>query len=234
MGIITIAFDDCFAETISSCAPFLRAKSVRATFAAPTGFIGGTRKGDPIAGPLDLAALSRDGHEIASHTRSHRNLLDMFEGEGESSVRDELSSSRDALESLLGREVGSFVFPYIENNNNRYLRSLASEYYSSSRITTEKPFFNALPAKDPYSITGVAFTNTIPMKTYERLVDTAAESDLWLIEVFHYVSPKNTESPERKYPYRFFTPLEAFKDHVEYILSKNISVMTQGEVIPIR
>jgi peptidoglycan/xylan/chitin deacetylase (PgdA/CDA1 family) len=231
MAIITIAFDDCFADTIEMCGPFLKDNGVRATFAAVTDFTGLYRKGDRIAGKPDLISLSNDGHEIASHGRSHRNLMDVFASGGETAVREELDCSQKALEDLLGRSVTSFVFPYIENNNNARLRGLAAEYYSSSRITSEKNFLNALPPKDPYSITGVAATSGAPIKTLERLVEKTVGRDVWLIEVFHLVSRKNTESPERKTPYGFFTRIDEFKDHVEYILSRNIPVMTQKEVI---
>ena len=85
--------------------------------------------------------------------------------------------------------------------------------------------------KNPFSITGVAVTLDYPIEEYNKLVDIAAEYDLWLIEVFHLVSDKNTKSAHRDEPYRFFTHINTFREHIRYILSKNILIKTQGQVI---
>ncbi|MFQ5952487.1 MAG: polysaccharide deacetylase family protein, partial [Candidatus Omnitrophota bacterium] len=219
MGIVTIAFDDGYKETFLNCAEYLTKKGVRATFAVPSSSLGKTLENRPVINKGEVEFLIKNGHEIASHTSSHRNLLDVFNTEGEGAVRNEMENSRKMLESEFGVKIDSMVFPFIEANQDPHLRKIASEYYSSSRITTEKAVFNRLPVHDPFSITGVAFTTDVSVKDYEKLVDIAAEHDLWLIEVFHFVSDKNTKSAHRDQPYRFFAHVNDFKIHIEYILS---------------
>ncbi len=231
MGIITIAFDDGYADTFEHCAGFLADSGVSATFAVSSDHIGKTLENRPVMDKSQLVSLINNGHEIASHTANHRNLLDVFSSEGEEAVRREMDLSKKHLESLLGRDVESMVFPFIETNQNPCLRKLASEYYRSSRITTDKPAFNPVPVKDPFSITGLAFKRDIPMEEYNKLVDVVSENNFWLIEVFHLVSDKNTKSAHRDEPYRFFTHIDDFKHHIRYILSKSIPIMTQGQVI---
>jgi hypothetical protein len=142
-----------------------------------------------------------------------------------------MKNSKAILGSMFDVEIDSMVFPFIKNNQDLHLRGIAAEYYRSSRITTENAAFNRLPVHDPYSVIGVALTRKVPMENYNKLVDIAGEEDIWLIEVFHYVSDKNTKSANRDEEYRFFTHVDAFKTHIEYVLSKKIPILDQKEVI---
>ena len=231
MGIITIAFDDAYKETFDTCAEFLAKKGIHATFAVSSSHIGKTLENRPVTGKDDISHLIKNGHEIASHTASHRNLLEVFNSEGEEAVKKEMADSKKELQELFGINIGSMVFPFINSNQNAYLRKLASNYYASSRITTERAFFNPLPVKDPFFVIGVAFTRHVSMEGYKKMVDIACEKNVWLIEVFHLVSSKNTKSAHRDEPYRFFIHTDDFNSHMEYVLSKDIPVLTQKEVI---
>ena len=229
MGIITIAFDDGYKDTFDSCAHFLTENGVRATFAISPCHIDKTLENRPVVSRDNIQYLINNGHEIASHTLTHRNLLTVFNSEGEEAVKNEMEKSKISLESTFKIEVESFVFPFIIKNQDERLRKLSSGYYASSRTTTEDFAFNDLPLKDPYSIMGTAMTTDLPMSEYNKLVDIAQKNDLWLIEVFHLVSTKNTKSAHRDEDYRFFTHLDAFKEHINYILSKKVPILTQEE-----
>jgi len=231
MGIITIAIDDGYKDTYDHCAGFLAENGIPATFAVPSDHLGSTLENRPVLSTDDLLHLRDSGHEIAAHTRSHRNLLDVLNLEGEKKAREEMLRAKEALEKILGETVESMVFPFIENNNNQLLRSIASEYFRSSRITSATPVFNPLPVGDPFSITGTAITTAHTPEECNRLVDTVIREDTWLIEVFHLISEKNTKSAHRDEAYRYFTSIEDFREHIRYIRSKGISVMTQREVI---
>ncbi|MGB2600295.1 MAG: polysaccharide deacetylase family protein [Candidatus Omnitrophota bacterium] len=231
MGIITLAFDDGYKETFANCAEYLTKKGIRATFALPSSSIGKTLENRTVVDKNDIRYLIKNSHEIASHTTSHRNLLGVYNSEGEDAVKKEMTDSKNELRKLTGESIDSMVFPFIKDNQNAYLRLLASEYYKSSRITSEKAEFNCLPVEDAFSVTGVAFTREISIGGYNKMVDIVSEKDIWLIEVFHLVSDKNTKSAHREGPYRFFTHIDDFKAHLEYIISKKISFLTQKEAI---
>jgi len=231
MGIITIAFDDGYKDTFKHCAELLTENGIPATFAIPSSYIGKTLENRDVISEEDVKYLVDNGHEIAAHSLTHRNMLDAFNSEGEKAVKSEMKRSKDILEEKFGGRIESFVFPFIKNNQTPYLRTLASEYYTSSRISTESFAFNELPVKDPYSITGTCITTDIPMAEYEKLIEIVSKKDLWLIEVFHLVSDKNTKSAHRDAPYRFFTHVDEFKKHIGCIKSMDIQVLTQKEAI---
>ena len=232
MGILTIAFDDAYKATFTNCAAFLAENGIPATFAVPSSCIGKTLETRPVIDKDDVLFLKDNGHEIASHTSSHKNLLDLFNAEGLEAVKKEMKVSKETIEKEFGIEVESFVFPFIENNYNQDLCSVASKYYASSRITTERIFMNWLPLKSPYTITGMALTDKLTINYCNKLIDlTRNDDNLWLIEVFHLVSDKNTISAHRNEPYRFFTPIDAFRSHIEYVISSGIEVLTQKEAV---
>ena len=228
MGIITIAFDDGFADTYTSCAEFLAESGIQATFAVPSSLVGKTLENRDVIDPGQLKHLKELGHEIASHTETHLNMLELLNSEGEEAVKSQMKGSREELEDMAGGKVESFVFPFIENNQDEHLRKLASEYYSSSRITIEGHALNKLPVKDPYSITGTAVTSDMPISEYEKMIEIALRKDVWIIEVFHLVSGENTKSAHRDEPYRFFTHIDDFKKHIRYILNTGIPFITQN------
>ena len=130
MGIITIAFDDGYKETFETCAEYLKENNIRTTFAIPAAFIGKTLENRPVIGRDQILSLLEGGSEIASHTKSHLNLLDLFNAEGEEAVRSEMTESRKLIKSSLGTkvdslglkidltgiEIDSMVFPFIEAN----------------------------------------------------------------------------------------------------------------------
>jgi peptidoglycan/xylan/chitin deacetylase (PgdA/CDA1 family) len=56
----------------------------------------------------DLKALQRAGMTIASHSRTHPNLVQV----SDSQLRDEVSGSRQDLEKMLGVTADLFAYPY--------------------------------------------------------------------------------------------------------------------------
>ena len=231
MAVITIAFDDVYADTYRHCAGALADKGITATFAVPSLCVGETLEGRPVMSEQQLLSLRNTGHEIASHTCEHKNLLELLNREGENAVKLEMKLSKIRLGLMLNTYISSMVFPFIDDNHNAFLKKLASRYYASSRITTEQKVFNPLPVKDPYSIVGLAVTRDNPIGYYNRIVDEISGKDIWLIEVFHLVSGTNTKSAHRDEPYRFFTHIDDFKAHISHIISKGVPIMTQRDVI---
>lgn len=230
--LLTIAFDDCYEETYLNCALFLAKSGIRATFAVSSSLIGKNWKGRAIIDNAELLSLKNMGHEIASHAVTHRNLVDVLKSEGKRAAKAEMKLSKEKFEEALGERIESFVFPYIENSYNDYLIKAASEYYSSSRVTTEDFAINELPLKKPFSIMGTAITTNRPIEDYNTFLDKiSGEKNTWLIEVFHLVADKNVKTTDSGEPYRFFTSIEDFKKHIQYILTKNLPIMSQKEVI---
>ena len=229
-GIITIAFDDAYSDTLKYAIPFLDKCGIRSTVAVASDHIGKTFEKRPVAGFETLRNISRRGHEIASHTLSHPNMLKLSKKDRDSAIM-EIEDSKRQLEKRCSLKVTSFVFPYIKKNQAPFLRSKAKALYSSLRLTSERPVFNALPKVDPHKLVGFAVMKKHSLSYLSKQVDLAEKKKLWLIEVFHLVGKKNTDSAHRPKPYRFYMHINDFKKHVEYIMSRNLTIMTQHEAV---
>ena len=120
--IVSITFDDAFVCVKEYAVPVLKKYRLPATIFAPTGNLG--RKPDwPMAetcsfneelilNEQELRELDEDGIEILSHSVLHSVLTEMTSG----IIRDEMSSSKQALESILGHEVLGISYPHGEHN----------------------------------------------------------------------------------------------------------------------
>jgi len=231
-GSITIAFDDAYLDTYKNAIKYLDALKIKSTVAVPTSYMGKVFEKRKVLGPKGLKNLIKSGHEIASHTCSHLNLRRLSLKDKEA-VISEISESKKELEELLGCKIDSFVFPYINKNQTISLRSETRHYYKSARITSNSPCFNKIPLKNAYAISGFSITKNLSVSYLNKQADLARKNNLWLVEVFHLVGKKNTPSAHRPKPYRFFMHIDDFKKHIDYLLSKNMPILTQKEAVKI-
>ena len=149
MGIITVAFDDGYKETFESCAEFLAEKGIRATFAVSSSHIGKTLENRDVLNEGEIKYLISNGHEIAAHTLTHRNMLDVFNSQGEKEVKNEMEGSKKRLEETFGIEIKSFVFPFIKNN-------VAPSQFTAT--TSRRPSLSKSKASAPVSNAPVSKT----------------------------------------------------------------------------
>jgi len=231
-GLITIAFDDAYLDTYKSAIKYLDTLKIKAAVAVSTSYIGKTFENRKVLGTGELKKLIKSGHEIASHTCSHLNMLKLSL-KNRKLVISEISESKKCLTRLLGCKIDSFVFPYINKNQTTSLRSKTKPYYKSARITQKSPCFNKIPLKDPYAIRGFSITKNLSVSYLNKQADFAQKNNLWFVEVFHLVGKKNTLSAHRPKPYRFFMHIDDFKKHIDYLLSKDILILTQKEAVKI-
>jgi peptidoglycan/xylan/chitin deacetylase (PgdA/CDA1 family) len=115
--IVSLTFDDGYAENCDDALPWLTAEKIPFTYFVATRhmlaglpFAHDLQAGRPLAPntPDQIRALADDGAEIGAHTRTHADL-----GAVADPVRlvDEMLGSRDDLEQLIGRPVNYFAFP---------------------------------------------------------------------------------------------------------------------------
>lgn len=232
-AIITIAFDDGYLDTYTHAIPYLDVVGVKCTFGVPAALIGKTCERRKVVGWHELAALKDKGHEIASHTLNHVNLLspDITPDKAEK----EITQSKKALEDGLGGQITSFVYPYIDKLPDKQISKYVTENYSSARISENKPVINPLQLTNKYSLKGFCVNMDYKLEDLEKEINDLIEKKAWLIEVFHLVGDENTQSAHRKEPYRFFMNKYIFKKHFKFILSKvfrgELLVLPQYEVI---
>ncbi len=123
-----ITFDDGYRDNIISALPVLKEFRFLATFFITVDNIGKVKTSPKRAwqswkfmGPRDVEALVECGHTIGSHALKHIRLSGAGQGERER----ELASSKEALESISGRAVDIFSYPYGDFDDS--LANLARE-----------------------------------------------------------------------------------------------------------
>ncbi len=115
---VAVTFDDGFKSVLENAIPELERRQLPATIFVPTGVFGRNptwgftneekRHREIVMVEGELRGLSEKGVIIGSHSVSHPRLP----GLNQRDLKHELDVSRSTLESVLGREVDLFSFPY--------------------------------------------------------------------------------------------------------------------------
>jgi peptidoglycan/xylan/chitin deacetylase (PgdA/CDA1 family) len=127
--VIAVTFDDGLLDLLHAY-EVLKRLGARATAYIPTGTVGSREASDSAR--LDwseLAALSRDGVEIGSHSVSHRPLDVLSPAE----IGREVVDSRKELADRLGVPVPSFCYPH-GYSSARVVRALREAGYTNACV----------------------------------------------------------------------------------------------------
>ncbi len=111
-----ITFDDGCADVLEHGLGPLARHQFQATQFLVSSFLGRTNEWDVAKGDVPERLMTEAqvrewlaaGHEIGSHSATHRNLRHLNPGE----AREEISGSKKALEDRFGLEVRHFCYPY--------------------------------------------------------------------------------------------------------------------------
>jgi len=224
--ILTIAFDDGYNDTYRYAVSYLDKLGIKCTFAVPAGLIGRSCEKRPVVKWIDLKKMYKRGHDIASHTLHH---IDLLKTPLIRQAQKEIITSGKRLRTHLGGDITSFVYPYINKLPRKDIQNIVEKNYTSSRISENFPVFNKLPIKNPFSLKGFCVNSQFSLKDLEEQIKLAIKNKSYLIEVFHLVGKKNTLSVSRNAPYRFFMHIDDFKRHIDFVLSKKVKILTQLE-----
>jgi peptidoglycan/xylan/chitin deacetylase (PgdA/CDA1 family) len=116
-GCVVLSFDDGYANVYDAGLPSLSRYGFAATIFVVSGHVGGSNDWAPPPSGLgvqpmlsagQLRDLAHAGMEIGAHTRSHPDLRQLAPAATEA----EIVNSRMDLEDHLGRQVGSFAYPF--------------------------------------------------------------------------------------------------------------------------
>lgn len=229
-AVLTIAFDDGYLDTYKHAIPILNSANLKSTFSVPVGLVSKKCEGRKVVSWNNIRQMASAGHDIASHTLHHLNMLAkkdllLF------SQTKELVDSANIIKKYLGQAPESFVYPYIGKLPDKKIQGLIKTIYLSSRISPGYPHFHRLPIYNPYNIKGMCIPTGYNLNTLKDEILFAKEENLWLIHVFHLIGKKNTLSFHRNAPYGYFMHVDTFKKYINLVKKSKIQVLTQKEVI---
>ena len=139
-NLVAVTFDDGCRNVLEHAVPALEDENVNATFYFPTKYLGkkfelGGKK-LPVMAPSEVSELSDLGHEIGSHSVSHRRLINLSSDE----IQFELSRSKKTLEQITGTRVTSFAYP--EGRYNESVIKYLKESSYRTAVTTEEMLYD--------------------------------------------------------------------------------------------
>ena len=208
-GAISVQFDDGLRTQYDYAFPLLQARGIKATFYVNTAAI----NTPSFMTSSELLNLQNNGHEIDSHGNHHYDLPNLPEAQ----IRQELQVSQQTLRSW-GLTANNFAYP--DAARTAYTDSIVHDYYRSARWGYVGPFTIQLPTSLfllPAQQGDFGNANDLP--TIKALVDSAYNSNTWVIIVFHNVVPwggtsQNTISSAN------------FVIFLDYIQAKGVSTIT--------
>jgi peptidoglycan/xylan/chitin deacetylase (PgdA/CDA1 family) len=111
-GLAAVSFDDGMENNRRVVLPILREAGARATVFVTTGMIGKPNPwmgdGSRMMDERELAELAAAGVELGAHTVTHPDMSLL----GEEDCYREIAESRAALETISGRAVRTFAYPF--------------------------------------------------------------------------------------------------------------------------
>jgi len=110
---VALTFDDSLKDHLLVAAPMLEERGWRGTFCIVTDWVG---KNDMHLVWDDVRELVRRGHKIATHTKSHQNLVALLEKGQEETVRREIRDSADKIAFETGVAPRFMVAPFGKQN----------------------------------------------------------------------------------------------------------------------
>ena len=138
---ISITFDDGYKDTFTTVAPMLCENKIPFhTFVTPARILSNDNK---FMTPSELVALSQmPGVVIGGHGYSHIRLDTLSERQ----VRDELTSGKEWIENLIGKEVLTMSYPHgaINASIEEIVKTVGYKFAATSKWGTYKPTINPL------------------------------------------------------------------------------------------
>ena len=221
---ITYTFDDGAYNQLKKAVPLLDKYYFKASFYLITSYVQDWEG-------YKLAA--KNGHEISSHTVTHRNLR---EQDLESQLT-ELKESKRLIEKKIGQECVTIGYPYCFSGDY----DLAKKFYISGRACSGE-FIDSNP-KDMFELYSLGVGEESDFQTAESLnkwVDNAYKKKKWIVFVLHGIDHdggySSFDSFELDLHFKYVKKNEdkfwvaTFKDVSKYILESNSLIIEESNV----
>lgn len=144
---IVITFDDGYQSILDFALPAVLAHGFFATVFVVTGLFGATNRWDatevqePLVSVEDVRRIAAEGHDVQSHTRTHRDLNEL----SATDALSELAESRIELERVLDIPVDVVAYPW-GNPSEQVCRLAKQAGYAAGVILRRRVNFDSTPA----------------------------------------------------------------------------------------
>jgi peptidoglycan/xylan/chitin deacetylase (PgdA/CDA1 family) len=124
LGAISFNFDDGYPSHLTAAVPQLNARGLKGTFFIITG-----RTDVSTLAPWSAwQSIAAQGHEVASHTVTHKDLTTL----SISDIEWQLSTSQSAInQNIPGQSCNSLDYPFTSSNST--IQTIAAQYYDAAR-----------------------------------------------------------------------------------------------------
>ncbi|MFC1898799.1 polysaccharide deacetylase family protein [Chloroflexota bacterium] len=258
---LTLSFDGGYAMSLDLVLDALVRYKMPATWFIVTRSVGKELQDRAVATWDDFKKLSEMGMEIGSHTATHprlaysifqsgfmllqgvlkkkwallsvRNITKVkravlvtksqSQGVCHSEIRAEALQSKSAIEAHIpGVKMVSFAYPG-GRYNSALKNGIKDAGYLSARSTDSG--YNFPKSVDLFALKSKVWDNNVHIELANEWVDSAFNEGSWLIETYHVISKSGTTG------YRYDAAISDVEAHLAYILSKDIWVDTQNNIV---
>ncbi len=206
-GFVSIVFDDGRRSSYDIALPILDNAGLKSSHFIVTGRMGAGFPG--FIKTNEVLDIQSRGHEVGSHTRTHRDLTLLSASEQLS----EISGSRQDLLNIGISEVKSFAYPF-GSFNNSVVQTVKNSGYLGARATIDG---DNLRNENPYLIKRESMEINTTLSKAKADIDKAIANKTWLVLTFHQVDTSGNQ---------FSVTPQLFQGIVDYLKAKNVTVRT--------
>jgi peptidoglycan/xylan/chitin deacetylase (PgdA/CDA1 family) len=217
-GVVTLVFDDGYERVYNNVLPVLDAHKLPGVFALP---INGDKIDDlnvqkkPVRQPIrpwsDWLNIEKQGHEIASHSLTHPDLVTLSDEQ----LDLELAKPRQVLHAQ------TFVYP--GGSHDERVVNKTKQHYKAARTVLRG--FETIPPKDPWRLKTFNFSrNNFKVWKANMFALWAYLTNSWMIETYHLIHEDTSEMVHT-------VKTDEFARHMAFIARLPVAVKTIKEVI---
>ena len=219
-GTVILTFDDGWQSQFDNAAPILQNNNLKADFAVVADWVDGT--GSSVMHKSHLVQLIAQGHEIASHCKTHTDLNTLSPSDAEA----EIAYTKNWLITNQLSANGDIII-YPDGGANNAVQNIANKYCRIGLTTQLIPSrFSTTPFVNNLFIPRYLVDKSDAVSTATEYVDSAIAYKLPLVIGFHAISDSDTPTPTRWSVSNFRALCAYLKAKVD---AGQLDVMTIGE-----
>lgn len=208
-GIVSVTFDDGWANQYTTSRPTLNNLGLKATYYV----LSGETNTPGYMNTTQIRSLYTEGNEIGSHTIDHTDLTTLTNAQVTAQMRD----SQSTLQTIIGAPVTNFAYPYGAYNATTI--SIGNQYYASQRSVDRG--FNSRDNLDVTKLKIQEVNSGTTQAQFQSWINDAIATKTWLILCYHEV----TTSPAPGDEFYTVTPTN-FTTQMNYLKNSGASVQT--------